>query len=188
MLLLLLLLLLLLPLRVLPLRLTHVAWLPLAYAWQRWLLCAGSCTCSLPRSTHLLAYTASSIRLCPCTSLSTSFLPPVASLPCCIPSTTFVLTHTTTRACVLQAVHLLWCALLLLLLLLRPGAPPVMMLPLQLAVTTEVLSHVSVCRCRPVKDSRPLTACPLPLYTEVVARVPVKVLHLVVPQGLCIRL
>ena len=49
--------------------------------------------------------------------------------------------------------------------------------------TTEVLSHLSVCGCGPVTDTRSLPPCSLPLKAEVMARVYTKVLHLVVPQS-----
>eukprot|EP00952_Eustigmatos_sp_NYUAD-ZCMA_P014714 57182-Eustigmatos_ZCMA.PRE.1 len=63
-----------------------------------------------------------------------------------------------------------------------------MMLPLRLMVTAEVVLHVGVCGCRPVKDTRPLASCPLPLKAKLIARVLAEVPHLVLPKGLCVRL
>jgi len=66
--------------------------------------------------------------------LSTPFLPPVARLLCCNPSTASVLTHTTTKALVLQALHFMRrsCVFLLLVGSVRSALAVSLLLSLKL--------------------------------------------------------
>jgi len=61
---------------------------------------------------------------------------------------------------------------------------PIPMTRPRLTLTTDALLHLAVRRACPVDDSRPLTAWPLSLDAELVARVRAEVLHLPLPQGL----
>ena len=83
----------------------------------------------------------------------------------------------------LLALWLLWCPCSSSV---SVAPMPTVRLRLTLMLITEALLHLAVRGGCPVDDSRPLTAWPLPLDAELMARVHAEVMHLPLPQGLSI--